>query len=338
MSTVLCAAFLLVACSTQPGAQNQTSSASEKDEYAHLRDIIPTAEKDSGPKQEIDMSHVPDAVPRYEKRRRAGNISPYKVKGKVYHVMDEGSGYAEVGIASWYGNKFHGNLTSNGETYDMYAMTAAHKTLPLPCYVKVTNLANNKTVVVRVNDRGPFAHGRIIDLSYAAAQKLGYTRHGTATVKVEHIEILEPTEDSGVDVLVASPKHEQETAETTATTTANTAANTAANPKAPLASSPLATPAVADTAGVKKAEPAPGAELKPYLQVGAFSSEAAALTKQFQVATMTQWPVQVEAGVNASEQAIYRVNIGPLPDEKTLLIVKRALVDKGLAEAHRVLK
>jgi rare lipoprotein A len=175
---VLLVTLLLNACIYSP-------RPSEED---GLRDIIPTAEKDSGPKVAPDLSHVQDAVPRHEVRTRAGNKSPYKVKGVVYYLMDDPSGYKQNGIASWYGKKFHGEFTSNGEVYDMYGMTAAHKTLPIPSYVRVTNTLNNKSVIVRVNDRGPFEKGRIIDLSYAAAHRLDYTNAGTAPVIVEYIE------------------------------------------------------------------------------------------------------------------------------------------------------
>ncbi|NIB41821.1 septal ring lytic transglycosylase RlpA family protein [Pseudomaricurvus alkylphenolicus] len=144
--------------------------------------------RDSGPSQPVDVSHIPDAVPRYEERSRAGNHSPYTVLGKTYHLLPDSSGYDERGIASWYGNKFHGRQTSNGELYDMYGMTAAHKTLPIPSYVRVTNLNNGRQVIVRVNDRGPFHEKRIIDLTYAAASKLGFLQQGTAPVRVQVVE------------------------------------------------------------------------------------------------------------------------------------------------------
>ncbi|MDJ0701117.1 MAG: septal ring lytic transglycosylase RlpA family protein [Woeseiaceae bacterium] len=133
-----------------------------------------------------------DAVPRPEPKSRYGNGPVYEVFGKQYSVMDSSHGYRERGVASWYGKKFHGNLTSNRETYDMYQMTAAHKTLPLPTYVKVRNLRNNKSVVVRVNDRGPFVHNRIIDLSYSAALKLDMVQDGTSLVEVTAISFDEP--------------------------------------------------------------------------------------------------------------------------------------------------
>ncbi len=142
---------------------------------------------DHGPASPVDVSKIPDAVPRIEPKSRGGNKSPYVVLGKQYWIMNDADGYVEQGGASWYGNKFHGYATSNGETYDMYGMTAAHKSLPIPTYVRVRNLNNGRQVIVRVNDRGPFHTGRIIDLSYAAAAKLGMLANGTAQVEVTAI-------------------------------------------------------------------------------------------------------------------------------------------------------
>jgi rare lipoprotein A len=136
-----------------------------------------------------------DPVPRPEPRSRYGNGPVYEVFGKRYTVMPTSANYMERGVASWYGKKFHGNLTSNREVYDMYQMTAAHKTLPLPTYVRVRNLANNKTITVRVNDRGPFVNNRIIDLSYAAAMKLDMLRDGTGLVEVTAINFDAPAGD-----------------------------------------------------------------------------------------------------------------------------------------------
>ena len=121
------------------------------------------------------------------KQREPGT---YEVFGKTYRVMENSLGYREIGIASWYGTKFHGNLTANGETYDMYGMSAAHKALPLPTFVKVTNLDNGKNVVLRVNDRGPFHDDRVVDLSWEAARQLGFDHQGTAPVVVEALDML----------------------------------------------------------------------------------------------------------------------------------------------------
>jgi rare lipoprotein A len=136
-----------------------------------------------------------DAVPRPEPRSRYGNGPIYEVLGKAYTVLPTSAGYKERGVASWYGRKFHGNLTAMREPYDMYAMTAAHKTLPLPTYVRVRNLRNNRSVIVRVNDRGPFVHNRIIDLSYSAALRLDMIRDGTSLVEVEAIGFDAPGGD-----------------------------------------------------------------------------------------------------------------------------------------------
>lgn len=143
---------------------------------------------DKAPDQPVDVSHVKDAVPKVEPRSRGGNKSPYTVLGKQYYIMNSSLGYREVGTASWYGKKFHGHQTSNGEIYDMYKMSAAHKSLPIPTYVRVTNLENNRQVIVRVNDRGPFHGNRLIDLSYAAASKLDMLKKGTARVRIEAID------------------------------------------------------------------------------------------------------------------------------------------------------
>jgi len=147
-----------------------------------------------------------DAEPRPEPRSKYGNGPVYEVFGEQYTVLPSGNGYRERGVASWYGKKFHGRLTSNREPYDMYAMTAAHKTLPLPSYVRVRNLRNSRSVVVRVNDRGPFVHNRIIDLSYAAAMKLDMVQDGTSLVEVTAITFDEPTGDRPVrNVTPAEP-------------------------------------------------------------------------------------------------------------------------------------
>ncbi len=149
-----------------------------------------TQDKDSAPAspRAVDYHTIPDATPRAEPRGKYGNKTPYTVLGKTYQVLSDGRGYSESGGASWYGEKFQGFRTSSMEHYDMYAMTAAHKTLPIPSYVRVTNLGNNRSVIVRVNDRGPFHEGRIIDLSWAAAQKLGYANIGTARVRVDWLD------------------------------------------------------------------------------------------------------------------------------------------------------
>lgn len=160
--------IVLSACSTHTGRYQQKN--------------------DSTPTRLPTQAELSDAIPRAEPYSRGGNKN-YQVRGKSYSVLDSAKNFKQTGIASWYGNKFHGHLTSNGEIYNMYSMSAAHKNLPLPTYVKVTNHANNKSVIVRVNDRGPFHESRVIDLSYSAAYKLDMLKTGTATVSIEAITI-----------------------------------------------------------------------------------------------------------------------------------------------------
>lgn len=144
---------------------------------------------DGAPNRQLADCQIENAVPRVEPKSQRGNPATYTVRGKTYRVLDSAQNYRERGVASWYGTAFHGNQTSNGERYDMYTMTAAHKHLPLPSFVEVTNLQNSRRVIVRVNDRGPFVTGRIIDLSYAAATKIGMLKQGTADVE---IRVLDP--------------------------------------------------------------------------------------------------------------------------------------------------
>ena len=163
--------LLLSACSSQPTGR-----------YSIVQDTAP----------DFDYGHInyQTVTPSYEPYN-VWTSRPYEVLGNYYTPMLTGKGYEELGEASWYGQKFHGHKTANGEIFDMFALTAAHKTLPLPSFVKVTNLDNNKSITVRVNDRGPFHGDRIIDLSYGAAKKLAYHKHGVARVKLEVIHVSE---------------------------------------------------------------------------------------------------------------------------------------------------
>ena len=149
-------------------------------------------EQDRAPAKPIDLMAIPEVVPGPVLRTLAGNRSPYEVLGKTYYVLPTEEGYSERGVASWYGEKFHGHKTSNGEIFSMYQVSAAHKSLPIPSFLKVTNLDNNRSIVVRVNDRGPFHGDRIVDLSYAAALKLGYAHNGTTRVQLDAIIVNEP--------------------------------------------------------------------------------------------------------------------------------------------------
>lgn len=147
-----------------------------------------TKKQDGPPHFYVDETKIPNAVPKPEPLAKYGNMKTYYVFGKPYHVLPSRKHYQAIGTASWYGTKFHNHLTSSGERYNMLSMTAAHRTLPLPTYVEVTNLRNHRKVIVKVNDRGPFMSHRLIDLSYVAAKKLGMLGHGTTPVKIRAID------------------------------------------------------------------------------------------------------------------------------------------------------
>ena len=178
------AAVLVAGCASAPERTPTAETSETKPAPARPGGYY----KDDGPdeKPPANLSEIPDAEPRAEPMHRFAN-RPYTVFGRGYTPMSTVQPYKEQGVASWYGKKFHGQKTSSGEVYDMYKMTAAHKTLPIPSYARVTNLANRRSVVVRINDRGPFHAERIIDLSYAAAHRLGFISAGSARVEVEAV-------------------------------------------------------------------------------------------------------------------------------------------------------
>jgi rare lipoprotein A len=146
------------------------------------------SKQDGPPPFPVDVSRIHNAVPKSEPLAKHGNMRSYQVFGKRYYTLRSSKNYKAVGTASWYGRKFHRRHTSSGERYNMLAMTAAHKTLPLPTYVEVTNLRNHRKIIVKVNDRGPFHSNRLIDLSYVAARKLGMIGHGTTKVRIVAID------------------------------------------------------------------------------------------------------------------------------------------------------
>lgn len=177
--------LLISACTSGPYSPPYNNPGSDRYAQQH----------DSGPDNPRDISQLVEPTPKAEPKSRYGNPASYVVNGKRYHVLDSANGYDKTGMASWYGEKFHGYRTSSGEPYDMYKFTAANKVLPLPTYVRVTNLDNNESVIVRVNDRGPFHEGRIIDLSWAAAKKIGIAAKGTGRVRVVAITPGEHSEE-----------------------------------------------------------------------------------------------------------------------------------------------
>ena len=197
MKYILCLVFLglLTGCQTEYVATGPGGAAAKKKAVINKKNMAKnkskTEEQDGAPPGPLP-TWFKKVFPVHAPLSRYGNPSAYKVNGHTYEVLTSSSGYRTRGLASWYGTKFHSKRTSSGEDYDMYALTAAHKTLPLPTYVRVKNLSNGKVAIVRVNDRGPFHSGRVIDLSYAAAAKLGMMPKGTAPVEIEALTTTAP--------------------------------------------------------------------------------------------------------------------------------------------------
>jgi rare lipoprotein A len=243
-----------------------------------------------------DVLAIPDAVPRVEPRGTRGNPPFYEVFGKRYHVMKTSDGWFERGTASWYGPGFHAASTSLGEPYDMYAMTAAHKTLPIPCYAEVTNLRNGRKVVVRINDRGPFVGDRIIDLSYTAAAKLDFLREGTAPVEVR---VLTPRGDSA-------------------------RGGSASPPVLPAAPPPVA---------VVNAPAARTTSDAMFIQAGVFADHENArrrveqlLAAGIELASLDEIP--------RNDRALHRVRVGPLGSVEEFDLTLKQIRDLGIADAR----
>jgi rare lipoprotein A len=276
---------------------------------------------------------IPDMVPRYEPRSRNGNPPFYDVMGKRYFVLSSGVGYVERGVASWYGPGFHKVRTSTGEPYDMYAMTAAHKTLPLPAYVRVTNLQNGLSIVVRVNDRGPFVGNRIIDLSYTAASKLGMLRNGTAMVEVRS---LEPVSANTPLVAQGTPPAATPNAAPTAApltaTPLTAAAETPPPAAAPVDSSPPGS-APDGAAGAVSTVPVPRAL---FIQAGAFSDPKNAERLMEKLRGGGYGKVFVRDNEIAGRK-MYRVRIGPVPSVAEFDRIVAALERVGVNDAHLAL-
>lgn len=254
--------------------------------------------QDHAPSGDIKVDHLPDLVPKYEPKSRGGNKSPYSVWGKSYYVMNSAEGYTAEGTASWYGQKFHGHKTSNGETYDMYSFSAAHKSLPLPTYLKVTNLDNQRSVIVRVNDRGPFHGNRLIDLSYAAAARLGYHKKGLARVRIEAI--------------TPKPGERYE-----------------AN-RVPLAAEKSNTSKVSSVPAQAPANDL----LFTHLQLGAFSQQASALRLKQRL--FEQFDTRINIDVIHAEDGLYKVLVGPYENDAILEQWQQNLESAGYGKSVKV--
>lgn len=296
---------LLAACGSSP-----KRAAVERDTGAGAQKSAPAAAargkrgggyyQDDGPGDNppANLDQIADAEPRLEPLARAAN-NPYTVFGQQYVPRKTLAPYRARGVGSWYGRKFHGQRTSSGEIYDMYAMTAAHTTLPIPSYARVTNLANERSVIVRINDRGPFLAGRIIDLSYAAAYKLGYIGAGSASVEVESITADEIP-------LIAAERR--------------LAAPDASAAPPPLADARPIAPVTIAAATAPPAEPARPARAIPvdteaggiYLQLGAFSGRENA--ENFRVRIYQQLAWLNDAIRIFARDGMYRLDLGPYRD------------------------
>ena len=270
--------------------------------------------QDRAPTRDVDHQQIANAVPKHEPRSKYGNPKTYVVQGRRYTIRDNVRGFRQTGIASWYGTKFHGHRTSSGEPYDMYAMTAAHKTLPLPSYVEVHNLDNGRKIIVRVNDRGPFATGRIIDLSYVAAKKLGITAEGTGRVEIRVVEAAAPAANT---TPVTTTPIKRVSTQTVPTQIASTKPTVASIP-----------------ASSTSANNDPG---QLYLQVGAFtdSNNATQLLNQL-VGTLSE-NVLINR-LSTDNYNVYRVRIGPLSSEADAERLRTTLKPLGLDTPNLVVE
>ncbi len=283
---------------------------------SHTTRSIPTATAPpSAPPPTIPQA-VPDAVPRIEPRARYGNPTFYDVFGKRYYVLSSSVAYVERGVASWYGPGFHKERTSTGEPYDMYGMTAAHKTLPLPAYVRVTNLQNGHSVVVRVNDRGPFVGNRIIDLSYTAAARLDMLRHGTALVEVRAIDPTAPAQGQTLPLVAAAPL-----------------LPSSGQGGAGMASAGGVAPGGAPALIGQGTPPAPAAKAALFVQAGAFAEPANAERLAAKLRGGGYGTIFVRDDLIAGRR-MYRVRIGPVPDVPEFDRIVTALERAGVHDAH----
>lgn len=296
-----------------------------------------------------EIARIPDAVPKVEPLARSGNADSYVVFGKRYHTKKSSRGHVERGVASWYGKPFHGRKTSSGEVYDMYTMSAAHKTLPLPTYARVTNVENGRSVVVRINDRGPFHGERIIDLSYVAGVKLGLKRKGTATVEVRAIEPKRRFWERGPFLADAAVEGAPRTKSTPSATVSRSArqsggARASTRASAPGPSSRVAArardesrPNVPSTSG-RLTSSATDVPRSPsiYLQVGAFGDSRNAERLRDQLADLHPRDDIRILAPDPADAPLYKVRIGPLQSEQDADRLSRQLAALGVGPPHRV--
>jgi len=276
-----------------------------------------------------DLASIPEPVPRAEPRSASGNPPFYEVAGHRYIVLASAVGYRERGVASWYGPDFHGLRTATGERYDMFALTAAHKTLPIPCYARITNLSNGRSVVVRINDRGPFVGNRIVDLSYTAALRLDMIRNGTAFVDVQTLTPAENAPGAELPVVTAA-------ASAASVGVSNVPALPApSEPTVNLATTTPAAPTGASTSVISPALaslPVPAAVGRFYIQVGAFGQpENARRVAQRLRAAGIERVFTLEPGPG---QSLQRVRVGPISSVQEFDAITARLATLGFPGAR----
>ncbi|TCT22200.1 septal ring lytic transglycosylase RlpA family protein [Thiobaca trueperi] len=283
------------------------------------------------------IARIPDAVPKVEPLSRSGNPESYVVLGKRYYTQRDRRGYVERGLASWYGQPFHGRPTSSGETYDMHAMSAAHKTLPLPTYARVTNLENGRSIVIRINDRGPFKDERIIDLSHTAAVKLGVVRTGTARVEVRAIEPSRRGADASPFLASHADggSNQRRLASRPTTLTASRPPSAPATPTR-IREATSVTPSPPIAAGVAPRSQVPVQGTPLYLQVGAFGDPGNAERLRARLTTHLLHEQIRILDPDTSGAVLYQVRIGPLASEHEAERLAEQITALGVERPLRV--
>jgi len=318
-------AGLLASCSSKPMPTASSPATKPSSGGISGPGSYSRPSQDGAPWWDVDVSQIPDAVP----TPHFGPVkaSPYTVLGKTYYPIGDGRNYQATGTASWYGTKFHGQLTANGEKYDLYGMSAAHKTLPLPSYVKVTSLENGKNVILRVNDRGPFYSDRVIDLSFAAAKKLGFAERGTARVKVEGIDPQQWWAKQGREapMVLAQPK---------SAPTNKALAESLAQPVEQYTPPPLQHAGATLPLEVSNNQPSISGS-GVFLQVGAFANPDAAQLLKDKLASMTAAPVFISSVVH-QQQVLHRVRLGPINSMDEAAQLEQSVRLANLGQPRRV--
>ncbi len=340
--SMLAVLVVLAGCAGRGGEAPSESRDKPRDTQASSASASPSTgggryamSGDAYPLDPPDVSRIPDAVPRVEAPSRGGNRSTYEVWGKTYRVLPDARGYARQGTASWYGEKFHGYATSNGEIYDMYKMSAAHRSLPLPSYVRVTNRDNGRSAIVRVNDRGPFHNDREIDLSYAAAARLDILDRGTGRVKVEAIDVEQwlaengggSTRSGATAAAVAPPA--RQAASQVVSAPAPQAAPSANSAASQVVSAPAPQAAPSANSAAASGRPAAGSPI--FLQIAALGSADSAQALQARLQNELSHPVRV-----ATSTGVYRVQVGPLASADQVEPVRGELRRAGFEQSFVV--